>query len=107
MRRTLLSLILVATALASAPASAAFMRAQPVAQRQIRMDINQLETRIDRAAQRGVVTPAEAASLRRQAMSVQRLYDRYSRGGLDRREAAALTSRIGLVNQQLRMDRGK
>ena len=71
----------------------------------IRRDIDQLENRIDRSAQRGRISRREAVSLRREANQVQRLYYRYQRDGLDRREIYELRSRIDRLQARIRYER--
>jgi hypothetical protein len=105
MRKIVLSIVAAATALPAVPASAQMWRLQPSVQREIRQDINQLERRIDRAAQRGTISRREANGLRRQADNLRQRYYRYSRNGLDRVEVARLESDINRLHQRLRIER--
>ena len=105
MRKILLSIVLASTALGAVPASAQYWRIQPTVQRQIQSDINQLANRIQRAEQRRTISPREARSLRREAIQVQRLYNRYSRNGLTRSEVAQLESLVNRLRQRLRLER--
>ena len=105
MRKIVLSVMAAATALTAVPASAQAWRIQPSVQRQIQGDINQLDNRINRAAQRGTVSRREATALRRDAFALQRLYNRYSRNGLTRNEVAQLEVQVNRVHQRLRMER--
>jgi Spy/CpxP family protein refolding chaperone len=77
----------------------------PARSAQIRQDIASLNTAIDRAAARRTISPREAAGLRQQARSVQRLYGQYARGGLDRSEVRTLQDRVNTVRVALRMER--
>ncbi|PSJ39026.1 hypothetical protein [Allosphingosinicella deserti] len=96
----------VAVAGAAAPAAAApAWRAQPGAQRQIQNDINQLDRQIARAVQKRTVSQREATGLRRQAISLQRTYNQFSRNGLDRREVAQLESRVNSLHERLKLER--
>ena len=105
MRKIVISALVATAALASVPASAQAWRGQPVAQHQLRSDINQLERRIDNAAARRAISQREANGLRRDALQLQRLYARYSRNGLDRREIAQLERGVGQLQQRLRVER--
>ena len=105
MRKIVLSIVMAATAFTAVPAAAQSFRLQASVQRQIQTDINQLERRIDRAAQRRTISPREATGLQRQAIRLQRLYNRYSRNGLDRREVADLEVRVNRLHQRLRLER--
>lgn len=87
------------------PASAQAWRVQPVVQRQIQQDINQLERRIDRATARGTLSRREANGLRTRALDVRQLFNRYSRNGLDRREVADLELRVNRLHERLRYER--
>lgn len=105
MRKIMLSLIAASTAFSAVPASAQAWRVQPAAARQIQSDISQLNTQISRAQQRRTVSPREATSLRRQALQLQRTYNRFSRNGLDRNEVRQLESQVNGLRQQLRLER--
>lgn len=106
MRKLVISAFMAAAAIgAAAPASAQAWRLQPGVQRQIQSDINQLDRQISRAVQRRTVSQREATGLRRQAMSLQRAYNRYSRNGLDRQEVAQLQTQVNRLHQRLRLER--
>ena len=106
MRKILVPLMMAAAAIgAAAPASAQAWRAQPGAQRQIQNDLNQLDRQIARAVERRTVSQREATGLRREALAVQRDYNRFSRNGLDRQEVAQLERQLGRLKQQLRVER--
>lgn len=106
MRKVILAAAIAATGLVAIPASAApAWRIQPAVHHQIERDINQLDRRIDRAAQRRAISPREATSLRRDASRLQRSYYRFARNGLDRREVAQLERQVNRLHQQLRLER--
>jgi HAMP domain-containing protein len=105
MRKLILSMMVASTAFAAVPASAQAWRIQPGAQRQIQTDINQLENRIQRAAQKRTITQREATGLRREALALQRLHNRYARNGLDRNEVGQLETQVNRLHQQLRLER--
>ena len=106
MRRILLSLgVAVAAMSVSAPASAQAWRLQPSVQRQIQNDINQLDRQISRAAARRTISQREATGLRREALNLQRQYNRYVRRGLNRQEVAYLETGVNRLHPRLRLER--
>ena len=106
MRNLILATIAASAALTAAvPAAAQAWRVQPNVHRQIQQDLNQLDRRIDRAAARGTISRREAAGLQNRAVQVQRLYSRYARNGLDRREVNDLEMRVNYLHQRLRYER--
>ena len=105
MRKLVLSIAIASAAVTAVPANAQSWRLSQSMHREIRQDINQLENRIERAADRGTISRREANSLRRDALHVKRLYYRYARNGLTRREVADLEWRVNRVQQRLRMER--
>jgi hypothetical protein len=105
MRKILISALIAGSAVAAAPASAQAFRVQPMVQRQIQSEINQLDSQISRAVQRRTVSQREAIGLRRQAMQVQRSYNLFARNGLDRGEVASLQSQLNSLRARLRLER--
>lgn len=105
MRKLVLSVIAGSLAVASVPASAQTWRLQPTIQRQIQGDINQLNRQIQRAQQRRTISMREATRLRRDALRVQRMHNRYARNGLTRAEVSQLEQQVNVVRQRLRMER--
>src|SRR5688500_5559588 len=99
MRKIVLSLAAATAFLSAMPASAQSWRLQPAVAREIQRDINQLDNQITRAEQRRTISRREATGLRRQAVDLQRTYNRFSRNGLDRREVAALEMSVNRVRQ--------
>lgn len=105
MRKIVLSALIAGAAVAATPASAQSWRIQPIAQRQIQNDINQLDNQIGRAAQRRTISQREATGLRRQAVQLQRLFNQYSRNGLTRSEVSTLENQVNALRQRLRLER--
>ena len=105
MRKLIISLAAGSVAFGAVPASAQVWRLQPQVQTQIRADIDQLQTQIQRAAQRRTISQREAVSLRRQAVDLRQRFAQYSRNGLSRQEVTALEQRINQVRQNLRLER--
>ena len=71
----------------------------------IRMQIEQLERRIQRTDGRDRISEREAASLRRAVYSLRQQYRDYSRNGLTRREVQVLQNRIQQVRQRIGYER--
>lgn len=80
-------------------------RPTPVRDSNIRADINGLNRDIDRAAARRTISNREAASLKREAIQVQRLYSSYARNGLTRTETRTLQNRVDRIHVALRAER--
>jgi hypothetical protein len=72
---------------------------------QIQQEINRLQSRIDRAAQRGRISRREAFSLQREAQGLERDFYRFSRNGLDRGEYRNLQVRLDRLQYRLREER--
>jgi hypothetical protein len=106
MRKLIISAVIAAAAITgTVPASAQAWRIQPGVQRQIQTDINQLNNQIARAQRNRTISQREATGLRRDALGLQRLYNQYSRNGLDRFEVARLRSQVNHLHQSLRLER--
>jgi hypothetical protein len=105
MRKILLSIAAVAAAVSAVPATAQSWRAQPVAGRQIQNEIAQLTNQIARAEQRRAISPREANGLGREALQLQRSYNRFARDGLDRRELRQIETQLENLRQRLRLER--
>jgi hypothetical protein len=106
MRKLIIPALMAAAAISgAAPASAQNWRIQPTVQRQIQSDIGQLNNQINRAQQKRVISQREATGLRREALSLQRLYNNYSRNGLDRAEVSRIEGQINRLRQGLRLER--
>jgi hypothetical protein len=102
MKKLIVSLAIVSSALiAAAPASAqGWGRGGNIQQRLQRIDV-----RIDRNAQRGSLTRAEAQRLRYETNNVQRLAYRYGRKGLTGWEHRDLERRVDRLQNQLQRQR--
>jgi hypothetical protein len=115
MRKFLISAALLSVAAAAAPAAAqdygrygdryGYGDRYDRGGRQIERQLGQIVERIDRAYQRRLISSNEARRLRNQANDIDRLYDRYSRNGLDWREQQDLQYRIQNLRQRLRWER--
>lgn len=106
MRKFLISAMLVgATAITAAPASAQYGRGGYRSDDGIDQQIRQIEQRIRQAAQNRTVSRREADRLLRQADQIDRLEDRYSRNGLTGYELRDLRNRVQNLRQQLRFER--
>ena len=71
----------------------------------IRVQIEQLERRIQRTDGRDRISEREAATLRRAVYGLRQQYRDFSRNGLTQREAQILQSRIQQVRQRLAHER--
>src|SRR6476469_7370968 len=71
----------------------------------IRVQIEQLEQRVQRSDGRDRISEREAATLRRAVYNLRQQYRDYSRNGLTQREARVLQSRIQQLRQRLGYER--
>jgi hypothetical protein len=123
MRKFLISVALVSTALTAVPAMAQ-VRGQGYAQRddhrgdhrgdwnrggpsrqainELLRDLNRAEARIDRA--RGI-SRREAAGLRREAQQIRFRLDQAMRGGINNREFASLRAQVNRLEARVRFER--
>lgn len=102
MRKFVISAALIAAATVAAPASAQSYRYHGG---QIERQVDQIENRIHRAAERRVISKREASRLLGQANQIDRLADRYGRDGINSREHRDLQNRLAQLQQQLRWER--
>jgi len=72
---------------------------------QLHRDLAQLESRIDRAAQRRAISVREYQNLRKEAQKIRERLNRASRDGLNNREVNDLRSRINRLEVRLRAER--
>ena len=72
---------------------------------QLLRDLDRVENRIHRSAQRRAISYREAQSLRREAANVRDRIHRRSRDGLSGREFAELRHRVNRLEQRLRYER--
>lgn len=109
MRKFLLSAVIASAAFTAAPAAAqpaAFRWTDnPSATRYFEREIGQLDRRIDRSVERRRISQREAAGLRRETTRLERDLYRFSRGGIDRREAAQLNRGLASIQKRLRFER--
>ena len=122
MRKFLISVAVVSTALTAVPAMAQ-MAGQSYAQRgdyrggwnrggpsrqainELLRDLNRAEAGIQRSVQRRVISRREAIGLRRQATQIRFQLNRASRNGINNREFASLRVQVNRLEQRLRIER--
>jgi hypothetical protein len=68
-------------------------------------DLNRVEMRIERSAERRVISQREAFSLRREANQIERQLQRASRNGISGREFGMLRGQVNRIEQRLRIER--
>lgn len=68
-------------------------------------DLNRAEMRIDRSAQRRIISQREAFSLKREANQIQRRLNMASRNGISGREFGMLRTQVNRLEQRLRIER--
>ena len=94
------------TAAASAAALLSFAGAAQAAPAQaINQQQAQLSQRIQQSERNGIITRREANGLRSQLVSIQRLEQRYRRGGLTQFERRDLDRRLDAVRTAIRTER--
>ena len=120
MRKLLISVALVSTALTAAPALAQDYGRQgygdhrgdwnrggpdrPAVNNLLRQ-LDQIENRIQRSLQRRAISPREAYSLRREANDIRVRVNVRGRNGLTGREFAQLQIRVNRLEQRVRIER--
>lgn len=114
MRKLLISVAIATATLAAVPAAAQYRDAgygwnhhgpnrHAVGRLIERLD--RVENRIDRSARRGIISPREAFTLRRQANRLEFRLHRAGRDGLSGREFASLRYQVDRLEQRLRLER--
>jgi hypothetical protein len=68
-------------------------------------DLQRAEMRIDRSAQRRIISQREAFGLHREANQIERQLQRAGRNGISGREFAMLRSQVNRLEQRLRIER--
>ena len=125
MRKFLISVALVSTALTAVPAMAQERGRQGYDQRddndrrgnwnrhgpsrqainELLRDLNRAESQIQRSVQRRIISPREAVSLRREANQIRVRLNYALRGGLSGREFGELRVRVNRLEQRIRIER--
>ena len=115
MRKLLVSFAVATAAVTAVPAAAQYHHAgydrqwQPGPSRQavfnLMRQLDQVDARIDRSAQRGLISRREAAGLNRQAQRIRQQLHRSGRNGLTGREFASLRVEVNQLDQRLRFER--
>jgi hypothetical protein len=109
MRKLLVSVALATATLVSVPAVAqpgwhqsAYTRG---AANDLLRDLGRAEAQIQRSAQRRIISPREAVSLRQQAATIRVRLNIASRGGINGREFASLRSQVNQLQRRVQVER--
>ncbi len=115
MRKLLISMAVLSTVVAAAPASAQYRYDRSFdrygydydqyGERQVERELQRLHDRIDRSAERGLLSRSEAIRLQRQFDDVENRFFDYRRNGLSRFEHDDLQRRIDILNYRFRNER--
>jgi hypothetical protein len=115
MRKFLISVALVSSALTAAPALAqnyghpgyGWNRGGPdrPAVNNLLRQLDQVDLRIQRSVQRRIISQREAFSLRRETNEIRARVNVRGRNGLDGREFAQLQSRVNRLEQRVTIER--
>jgi hypothetical protein len=119
MRKFLISVALVSTALTAAPALAQDYGHRGYDQRgdwnrggpdrpavnNLLRQLDQVDSRIQRSLQRRIISPREAVSLRREANDIRARVNVRGRNGLNGREFAQLQVRVNRLEQRVNVER--
>ena len=124
MRKILISLAVTAATLTAVPAAAQYRdndrrwdqredrrwdqredhRDRRAVQHLLR-ELDQVQQRVERSSNRGIISPREAFALRRELSRVRDRLHRSARNGLSQREVQELSFQIDRVEQRLRVER--
>ncbi len=115
MRKLLISMTILSTVVAAAPAAAQYGYGRSddrygynygdSGERQIERELQRLHDRIDRSAERGSLSRSEAIRLQRQFDDVENRFFGYRRNGLSRFEYDDLQRRIDGLSYRFREER--
>ena len=114
MRKLLISVVLATTTLVAVPAAAQQRDHRPGYDRHgpgrpavnnLLRQLQQVDVRIQRSAQRRIISPREALSLRRESNQIRGRLGVAARNGINRREFAELQVRVNRLEQRLRIER--
>lgn len=119
MRKFLIPALMLSTVVGVAPAAAqpggyhsdrghvGWNRGGPSRQavNELLRDLDRVENRIERSAQRGIISPREAFGLRREANRIRDRLSRAGRNGISGREFGALRAEVNRLEQRLRIER--
>ena len=113
MRKILVSVALATATLAAVPAAAQYSGHHGWQQRgpdrravhHLLDELARVEQRIERSARRGIISPREAFSLRREANQIRARLNRTGRDGLSGREFSHLQVQVNRLEQRLRIER--
>lgn len=106
MRKLAILSIFAASITMFAPlAQAQSWRLQPRVQREIQSDINSLSRDIARAEGKRTISRRDAKEMQRDAASLQRTFNSFSRDGLSRREVEQLENQVNRLRARLRLER--
>lgn len=114
MRKLLISVAVATATLAAVPAAAQYRDSNHAgwqrgpdrrAVQHLLGELAQVDQRIERSARRGILSPREAFSLRRESNQIRARLNRTGRDGLNGREFASLQTQVNRLEQRVRLER--
>jgi len=114
MRKLLISVVLATTTLVAVPAAAQYRDHRPGYDRRgpdrpavnnLLRQLDQVDRRIQRSAQRRIISQREAFSLRRESNQIRGRIRVAARNGINRREFAELQIRVNRLERRVRIER--